>query len=671
MFGRFKNNRYFGLVISLSVLLGILSVGFVFNYQWSQKNAQILDGANYVGDMSDAMLHIAARANHLVILGDEDVEKRQQLLDEIGKYHLQAEENLNNMLNDENMSAVPALKEKMLIMAGVWRQYNEKILRLKLDHREYERDLADFVYTRLEPNHEVILELYYDYFDESYNLIRRMNYLQITLVVFSFIYFIYLIMTYVKRFIHHDEALNAVQTEMREIMATVDSGLFLLEKDLSIGKLQSKRLSALMGQERLEGEGFIQVLRQMIDNHHLIQSAHEFIEQLYNPKVKEKLMESLNPLSELKITSEGERARYLRFDFRRVYREQEIIKVLVNIKDISSEVLLAQQQHEERQQSERYLTMLRVIQSTDLSIVREFIARVNQTCLKMNQILREPSETSEQMRTKLEPLWRLIHGIKGESSALKLQAFQDVAERFESALKERQSGRKLTGEDFFAFVVYLDELMNLSQVMAGVIELGGTQFARKTEALDIQPSELAEQQYYQSFVRDLAERQGKQVDCVVEGMAQMPVALRSVVREIAVQTVRNAVVHGIEPPSERQQAGKLPTGRVRVVLAVVANGVMLTIEDDGRGLNYDAIRRKAVALGWYPESEAQQLDHKALLGLMFRSQLSTADKQDSDAGRGVGLDLVKQILREQNGKLSVQTKALCFTRFSFLFPNQE
>lgn len=671
MFGRLKNNRYLGLVISLSVLLGILSVGFAVNYQWSQKNAQILDGANYVGDMSDAMLHIAARANHLVILKDDDVEKRRKILTEIRKYHIQAEENLNNMLNDENMSAVPALKDKMLLMADVWRIYNEKILRLKLEERQYERDLADFVYTRLEPNHEVILQLYYDYFDESYNLIRRMNYLQIGLVVFSLIYFIYLIATYLKRFLRHDEALNAVETEMREIMATVDSGLFLLEKNLSIGQLQSQRLSALMGQEKLEGESLIKILRGMTDNQNLIYSTQEFVEQLYNPRVKEKLMESLNPLSEFKWEMVGQRPRYLRFDFRRVYREQEIVKVLVNVKDISSEILLAQQQKEEKHQSDMYLTMLRTMQTTDLQILREFIERVNHSCATMNQILREQTESSEQLRAKLDPLWRLIHGIKGEASALRLTAFQDLAERFEAILKAKQHGRKLTGEDFFGFVVHLDELMNLNQVMSGVLQLSGKGAAIVEKNTDLSPAASGEQHYYQSFVHDLAQRQGKRVDCVVEGIDSASPALRSVVREIAVQMVRNAVVHGIETPERRQQLGKLPTGRVRLTLSPSPQGMLLTIEDDGRGLDDEAIRRKAVMLGWYSEAEARALSPKALLDLLFRPQFSTAAKVDGDAGRGVGLDLVKQILRERNGKLSVQTKALCFTRFSFLFPNQE
>ncbi|MDO4435621.1 MAG: ATP-binding protein [Cardiobacteriaceae bacterium] len=671
--GQLKQNRYFGLIVALIIWLVILSFGFLATYQWSQKNIRALENVDYIGDISDAMLHIGVHSNNLLALESEDSERKNKLIEEIDKYIVEVDDNLKYMFEHTEMMAELGLDGKINELSSQWKTFREKLERIKSKKREDELDLANYIYERLSINYyDLVGPIYYGYYEESQNIIRKSNYLQAGLALFSVIYFIFLLLVYVKRFIRVDAELAVAQREMSDIMATVNTGLFLLERDLSIGQLRSHRLYEFLGDEHLEGLGLVDVLQTIIRDRDLILSTEEFIEQLYNPKVKAKLIESLNPLDQVEVML-NKRQRYLRFDFKRVYEQSEISKVLVNISDITSDVLLAEQLKSERSSGGSYLPMLKAIQVGDRVTVQDFLLNSQKSCVQINELLREQAYEQHTLRIKTEQIWRLVHSLKGEASALKLSVFQELCEKFEEELKAKQQQKNLQGEHFLGLVVLLEELINLTQVMSSLLCNPHVKQPAETASQAKQAiSEKSDSQsaYYQEFVHDLAERQGKNVVCHVDGIQLVSEEWRSIIRSIAVQIVRNAVVHGIESPTERSALGKRETGVVNIRISQQNKALCLDIEDDGRGLDYGAIRKKAVELGWYTPEQAQQLDSKALLGIMFRSQLSTAEKQDGDAGRGVGLDMVKHTVQQHGGQLKVSTQAGRYTRFTFVFPQE-
>ena len=141
-----------------------------------------------------------------------------------------------------------------------------------------------------------------------------------------------------------------------------------------------------------------------------------------------------------------------------------------------------------------------------------------------------------------------------------------------------------------------------------------------------------------------------------------------VIGEIAIQLLRNAVVHGIETPDVRNKRGKLPVGHVHMSLQEQGDKFLLTVEDDGNGIDYDAIAQKAVALGKYTAEEATKLDKRALISLLFTPGFSTAEKSTEDAGRGVGLDIIKDRIVSLGGTVNVASRLHGYTRFSFTLP---
>lgn len=171
------------------------------------------------------------------------------------------------------------------------------------------------------------------------------------------------------------------------------------------------------------------------------------------------------------------------------------------------------------------------------------------------------------------------------------------------------------------------------------------------------------------YVRDLAQRAGKRVEVVLEG--QDTELDRSVIEQIGgplMHLVRNAVDHGIEPPEERQRLGKPAAGRLRLAAVQEEEGILVVVEDDGRGIDTDRVREKAVALGLLSAEAAARLSEEEAVELIFHPGLSTASQVTDVSGRGVGMDAVRAGLQALGGSVEVETQRGHGTRFVLRLP---
>jgi two-component system chemotaxis sensor kinase CheA len=158
------------------------------------------------------------------------------------------------------------------------------------------------------------------------------------------------------------------------------------------------------------------------------------------------------------------------------------------------------------------------------------------------------------------------------------------------------------------------------------------------------------------YVRDLSQRAGKQVELVLEG--QDTELDRSVIEQIGgplMHLVRNAVDHGIEPPAERERAGKPPTGRLRLAAAQEEDAIVVIVEDDGQGIDTERVRHKAAELGLLTPDQAHRLSEEEAIELVFHPGLSTASAVTDVSGRGVGMDAVRAAVQAIGGSVTVET----------------
>ncbi len=163
-------------------------------------------------------------------------------------------------------------------------------------------------------------------------------------------------------------------------------------------------------------------------------------------------------------------------------------------------------------------------------------------------------------------------------------------------------------------------------------------------------------QRFPRLVRDLSRRLGKPIRLVVEG--EEAEADKNVVEDLAeplVHLLRNACDHRIEPPDEREAAGKPREGTVRLRAVAHDDHVVIEVSDDGRGMDPAVIRRKAYEKGVIGEQELESLDDQAALQLIFAPGFSTAERVSDVSGRGVGMDAVRAMVRRVGGEVRVHS----------------
>ena len=159
------------------------------------------------------------------------------------------------------------------------------------------------------------------------------------------------------------------------------------------------------------------------------------------------------------------------------------------------------------------------------------------------------------------------------------------------------------------------------------------------------------------LVRDLTRRAGKQVDLVITG-ADTELD-RTVIDEIGdplVHIIRNSLDHGIESPEERKAVGKPETGRLEINAYQTGNQVLITVSDDGKGIDRDKVARAALNKGFITEERLAEMNEDEIVNLIFTPGFSTSEKVTDVSGRGVGMDVVRERITALGGTARVTSK---------------
>jgi len=159
------------------------------------------------------------------------------------------------------------------------------------------------------------------------------------------------------------------------------------------------------------------------------------------------------------------------------------------------------------------------------------------------------------------------------------------------------------------------------------------------------------------LVRDLSAELGKQVMIDLDGTTvELDREMIEMVRDPLTHIVRNAIGHGIEEPSERLAAGKREIGMLAMAARQSGNDIVLSVSDDGRGLDAERIGEKAVANGIVTQAELDAMDRDRVLALIFEPGLSTATEVSAISGRGVGMDVVRSNIERLGGSIFVRSE---------------
>lgn len=457
---------------------------------------------------------------------------------------------------------------------------------------------------------------------------------------------------------------RAAKRETDEILAVVPAGLFLLDREGRIGANHSARLATLLQQPQLAGRDFFALLGGMVAPK-TVQTARDFVDVLFGDRVHEELVAQLNPLDQVEVLLPSESGRmenrFLGFGFRRVRHAGHTDALMVTVTDVTDRVRLARELDvaagERDAQLERLLDLLATLLRLDPAGVHERLARWQALVEDANGALKRSARGNVGLRETVNAVFRPIHTLKSEAAALSLGMVAQRAAAVERELADLRTRPELAGSDFLPVTVRLDELYAQFDAIRRVIGRLPAPAAAAAGAAAMPPvSDGDGFGLLDRLCQQVAAELGKQAILRREGLddSRVPRALREPVLQIATQLLRNALAHGIESPTLRVQRHKPPRGTVRMSFEHAGDGWDLVVQDDGAGIDFEAVRRRAVESGRRGAAEAAAMDARALAALLFEPGFSTADAGEA-AGRGVGLDLVRHAAAAVGGKVSLST----------------
>jgi two-component system, chemotaxis family, sensor kinase CheA len=159
------------------------------------------------------------------------------------------------------------------------------------------------------------------------------------------------------------------------------------------------------------------------------------------------------------------------------------------------------------------------------------------------------------------------------------------------------------------------------------------------------------------LVRDLAQKAGKKIDFIIEGQeTELDRSIIEQIRDPLLHLIRNSVDHGIESPAKRKAAGKSETGTIRLSAYHEQSHIVVSISDDGGGIDTEKVKKASVAKGFLSAEAATRLTVAEAHNLIFMNGLSTAEKVTEVSGRGVGMDVVKTNVSNVGGSIFIESK---------------
>lgn len=174
---------------------------------------------------------------------------------------------------------------------------------------------------------------------------------------------------------------------------------------------------------------------------------------------------------------------------------------------------------------------------------------------------------------------------------------------------------------------------------------------------------------FRRVIRDLSLSSGKEVTLRINGeKTELDKRMIDELSDPLIHMVRNSVDHGLEPPSEREAIGKPRAGTISLIASHRGNSILITVSDDGRGIDCDRIRQKIIDKGLIGKTEANELTDRELIAFIWHPGLSTAETITEISGRGVGMDIVKSRIENLSGTVDVRSVAGQGTTFTIRLP---
>ena len=272
--------------------------------------------------------------------------------------------------------------------------------------------------------------------------------------------------------------------------------------------------------------------------------------------------------------------------------------------------------------------------------------------------------------SRIEQIMDLVQGVTQH-----LNSIEEAASYLNVAVDNQNTESVQKYDESQGYNPYLDALRTgkLNKIILNEIALASNRLHNIYETC-LNMSLMPVQQLLQRIPRTakmLSEDLGKKVSVMINSdPLNVDNSVYEVLNESLVHLVRNAIDHAIEMPEERVMAGKTEIGRIKIEIKSMGEELNVTISDDGRGINHEKVRDKAIASGALTKEQASEMSKDELVRLILRPSFSTADTVSEISGRGVGMDVVNSNIIFLGGSIRIVTEVGQGSQFILRVPLQ-
>ncbi len=467
--------------------------------------------------------------------------------------------------------------------------------------------------------------------------------------------------------------LQSARNETDNILSAANDGLFLINKDYTIGSQQSANLKEILRHNDLEGYNFLHYLTKSVPLD-LSTLAKEYIDLLFSKRIKEQLIESRNPLKEVPVSIPNKHGftdtHYLSITFKRIYKNNEIESLFVTAKDVTKEVLLRRELDRANEDKQEQISLLSDIIHIPYDHLRGFLDRTQKTLKEINMILEKPGSAPEMFKNKVSAIYKHMHKIKGDASFINFELMIADCHRFEDILTDIKNKSTIkSGYELLPIALELEKLFSRCNMITGLMHNLSTM---KSVGSSGESSVTGgEWDQLEQMAEKLSAKYEKPVDIHFKGFKREGFdQYKQDIKDIAIQLIRNSFAHGLESPSVRISAGKIEFGQITLILKSDHKGNLKFIYmDDGGGIDrvkaVNALEKK----GSYSRGELEKMTDAQINHALLFSDVSTQEHVDHDAGRGVGMSLVLSKVKALKGNISLKNKPGRYLAFIIKLPS--
>ena len=460
------------------------------------------------------------------------------------------------------------------------------------------------------------------------------------------------------------EELRAESDEISAMKDHLKLGIFLMDKDYIIQPSYSAALETILGADKLQGKKFLDFLSPSMKEKDL-STMKDYLDMVINRSFDEKMLDEINPISEFRFTAADEfkSKKNLRTSFAAVDRGYGVAMIQATLEDITAQVNLQKELNEAAAKQDEEMQYLFQVINSGPRILDDFIEDAEYEVDKIHGNLKNTAFSPADV---VISIYQGVHAIKSNALILGFDNFSVRLHEFENKIKDIQDSKRVSLEDTFRISVELEIIMQEKEKYL--------EASKKIDSYMSATVQLNDQSVFVETLRRACEKagksEGKEVKFIVTNLNEsaLEYAPRRQIKEMLTQLIRNSIAHGIESPDKRIALGKESEGYIRLSIKWEDNQIRVRLSDDGAGIDFDKIREKALRLKLFSEEEAENLDRDALLQVIFNPGFSTTDTVSMIAGRGVGLDLVQDRIRELNGSIKIKTKKDKGTVFYLYIP---